>query len=444
MELSGDTSILFFRFFNMENAKLLKFKLASVFFLEYAVWGSYLMSIGMFLASIGLGSRIGWFFSVQGLAALFMPAICGMVADRLVMPQRLLGICHLLSAAFMSVAAFTCSTGNAGFVHVFVPYSLSVMFFIPTISLANSVCFIQLSRNGMDSSDLFPKLRVWGTVGFVCAMMSVNFLGLSSSWGQLVQRSVLGFVFAALTLFIPDCPVPEGNREVTLRQRLGEGAFSLFREKNMLVFFLLAVLFGICLHISNGFTSPFLDSFTADSSYSDSRFVSNSILVISLSQISEALFVLLIPMSLKLAGVKRVFVLSALAWAGRYLLLAFGNPGDRAWMLLLAMVLYGVAFDFFNITASVFVDRNTSGSMRSSAQGLLLMMTNGIGASMGMVGVQSVVNAFTYSEKIGNRFYTLGDWRTTWLVFAIFAVVLSALVILFFKGGDSSSEPKGK
>lgn len=417
----------------MKNATFLKYRLAGTFFLEYAVWGSYLMSIGMFLSSIGLGPRIGWFFSVQGLVALFMPAICGVIADRWVMPQRLLGLCHLLSAVFMSVTAYQCGTGHTDFLSVFVPYSLSILFFVPTISLTNSVCFIQLSSNGLDTADLFPKLRVWGTVGFVCAMMAVNFLGISASWWQLVQRAALGFVFVLYTFVIPDCPVSSGNNGGSLVQRLGGGAFQLFKQKNMAVFFTLAILFGICLHISNGFTSPYLDSFQADGRYSGSMFASNSILVISLSQISEALFVLLIPMSLKLAGIKRVFAMSALAWCIRYVLLAFGNPGDQSWMLVLAMVFYGLAFDFFNITASVYVDRNTPAQRRSSAQGLLLMMTNGIGASLGMIGVQSVVNMFTYSEKVGNRFYTLGDWRTTWLVFAIFALVLFFLVVVFFK-----------
>lgn len=423
----------------MKNTGTLKFKLSATFFLEYAVWGSYLMSIGMFLSSIGLGNRIGWFFSVQGFAALFMPALFGLIADRWVMPQRLLGACHLLSALFMSVAAYVCSQGVTDFTSIFIPYSLSVLFFIPTISLTNSVCFIQLSRNGLNSSDLFPKLRVWGTVGFVCAMLAVNFMGIASTWGQLAQRSALGFILAAFTLTIPECPV-SGNATGTLAQRFGAGAFSLFRDRNMAVFFLLSVMFGICLHISNGFTSSYLDSFLADSSYSGSLFASNSILVISLSQISEALFVLLIPMSLKLAGVKNVFAMSALAWGLRYLLLAFGNPGSGAWMFILAMVLYGLAFDFFNITASVYVDCNTTAENRSGAQGLLLMMTNGIGASIGMIAVQAVVNMFTYPEMVGGRFYTLGDWRTTWLVFAIFALVLLALVLLFFRERKESGK----
>lgn len=421
----------------MGNINSLKFRLAGTFFLEYAVWGSYLMSIGMFLSSIGLGSRIGWFFSVQGLVALFMPAVCGIVADRWVMPQRLLGVCHFLSASFMSVAAYQCSVGHTDFLSVFLPYSLSILFFVPTISLTNSVCFIQLSVSGQDASELFPKLRVWGTVGFVFAMVAVNFMGLSASWGQLVQRSVLGFILAAFTCLIPDCPVRRESENGSVASRLVNDFSLLWKDGNMTVFFLLAVLFGICLHISNGFTSSYLDSFLADARYERSMFASNSILVISLSQISEALFVLLIPVSLKLLNIKKVFAVSALAWCFRYILLAYGNPSERAWMFVLAMILYGIAFDFFNITASVYVDRNTSGKKRSSAQGLLLMMTNGIGASVGMIAVQHVVNMFTHSEKVGNRFYTLGDWRTTWLVFAIFALVLLLLVLLFFRESRS-------
>lgn len=201
----------------------------------------------------------------------------------------------------------------------------------------------------------------------------------------------------------------------------------------MAAFYILCMLFGICLHMSNGFTGAFLDSFSVFPEYAGSRFVGNSMLVMSLSQISEALCVLLLPFCLKRFGVRRVLMVSALAWTMRYLLLSWGNPGDRAWMLLLSMVMYGIAFDFFNISASIHIDRNTSQENRALGQGLMLVMTNGLGASIGMLGIQQVVNAFTGPQKFGDRFYTVGNWPTVWLLFAVFSAVLLVLVLVFFK-----------
>ncbi|HPB04548.1 MAG TPA: MFS transporter, partial [Bacteroidaceae bacterium] len=198
-------------------------------------------------------------------------------------------------------------------------------------------------------------------------------------------------------------------------------------------FFLIAMGFGICLHISNGYAGPFLDSFAVKPEYSDSILVGNSMFVLSISQISEAFCVLLIPFCLKRFGIKRVFLVAALAWMVRYVLLAYGNPGERAWMLILSMVMYGLAFDFFNVAASIYVDKSIAPERRALGQGMLIMMTNGFGASVGMIAVQYVINGFTYSENIGGRFYTLGNWNGAWLTFAGFALLLFVLLLFFFK-----------
>ncbi|MCQ2064663.1 MAG: MFS transporter [Bacteroidaceae bacterium] len=422
--------------------KMLRTRLSLMVFLEYAVWGSYMISIGMFLSSIGLGSRIGLFFAAQGIAALFMPALCGIIADRLVQPQRLYGLCHLLSAAFMGLMAFECSLPGAGFARIFIPYCLGILFFIPTISLTNSICFTLLGRQGMDPAQVFPGIRMWGTVGFICAMWAVNFLGIQASYMQFVLRTVLGIVLAAYALLLPACTLMHESAGRSAGELMGIGAFKLFRSRDMAVFFLFAMAFGICLHISNGYAGPYMESFAVEPRFSASPLVRNSMLVLSVSQISEALCTLLIPVCLKRLGVRKVFMVAALAWTVRYVLLAFGNPAGRAWMLVIAMVMYGLAFDFFNIAASIYVDRNTEGRAKSSGQGLLLMMTNGFGASVGMLAMQYVMNLFTGPEMVGGRFYTLGNWQGAWLAFAGFTFAVFVLLALFFKEKTDMNDGK--
>ncbi|MBR4843205.1 MAG: MFS transporter [Bacteroidaceae bacterium] len=424
---------------------LLKFRLSLMVFMEYAVWGTYLISIGMFLASVGLGGRIGWFFAAQGITSLFMPALCGIIADRYVRADRLLSLCHLLSALFMGVAALSCSKGEYAFSQIFVPFSMGVLFFVPTISLSNTVCFKLIEGEERDSAVDFPHIRVWGTVGFICSMWAVNFMGISTSYLQLVFRTVAGLVMAIYCLSLPACGRAGKSIGQGLASVMGYKGFQLFRRREMALFFLLSMGFGVCLHISNGFAGPFLDSFALDEKYAGSLLVGNSMFVLSLSQISEALCVLLIPFSLRKLGVKRVFLIAALAWMVRYILLAYGNPGGGAWMLILSMVMYGLAFDFFNVASSIYVDKNTSPERRASAQGVLVMMTSGFGASVGMISVQYVVNLFTFSQSVGGRFYTLGNWRGAWLVFAAFALLLYILMMLFFreiKGFDDGREQK--
>ena len=423
---------------------VLKFRLSLMVFLEYAVWGTYLISIGMFLASVGLGGRIGWFFAAQGITSLFMPALCGIIADRYMRADRLLSLCHILSAVFMGIAALSCSRGDYGFPNIFIPFSSGVLFFVPTISLSNTVCFRLIEGQGRDSAVEFPHIRVWGTIGFICSMWAVNFMGISTSYRQLVFRAVMGLLMAFYCLSLPSCGRAGRSAGQDLVSAMGYKGFRLFRRRDMALFFLLSMGFGVCLHISNGFAGPFLDSFALDDRYAGSLLVGNSMFVLSLSQISETLCVLLIPLCIRKAGMKKVFLAAALAWMVRYLLLAFGNPGGGAWMLILSMVMYGLAFDFFNVASSIYVDKNTSPERRASAQGVLVMMTSGFGASAGMIAVQYVVNIFTYSQNVGGRFYTLGNWRGAWLVFAAFALLLYILMKLFFKEKTDSENGNGQ
>lgn len=414
----------------------LKTRLSIMVFMEYAVWGSYLISIGVYLSSIGLGNRIGWFFAAQGLVSLFMPALIGVVADRWIKPQLLYSACHFLSALFMALMSFRCAAGYVGFEDIFPYYCLSIVFFMPTVALSNSICFTSLQKAGIDVQSSFPRIRMFGTIGFICAMWAVNFLGIQASYLQFLLRAGLGVLLVIYSFSLPNCAIEGNEPKRSVAAMMGISAFHLFRRREMAVFFIFSMLLGVCLQISNGYASPYIDSFAVFEEYSNAFFVKNSILLISLSQISEAFCLLLLPFCLKKFGIKRVIIISLLAWSARYALLGFGNPKTEVWMFILSMVFYGVAFDFFNIAGSMFVDRNTDCRTRSCGQGLFMMMTNGFGASIGMLTVQYVVNLYTDSVAFGNRFYTVGDWKTAWLWFAFFALALALLFSLTFKSNE--------
>lgn len=412
------------------DVKGLKFRLSLMMFLQFAALGAYQISIGMYLSGIGYGDLIAWFYAIQGVFALFMPALLGRIADRYVPAQKLFALCHIVSAVFFCMMAYAGDADSPSFMAVFIPYSIGILFFVPTLSLSNSICLEQLVGNGIDTEKEFPFIRMWGTIGFIVAMLVVNFMGIAAGAGQFVLRGVLGAALGLYAFSLPQCQV---HREAEAAKSSLSDSIRSMRGKGLLAFYLLIMLFAVCLHMSNGYTGPFLESFATMPQYEGSAFVKNSMMVMSLSQVCEALCVLILPFFLKKLKVRGVLMIAALAWCARYVLLSMGNPADRAWMILLAMVLYGIAFDFYNISASIHIDNIVAPCQRSFAQGLLVVMTNGLGASIGMLGVQKVVNIYTGPQPFGDRFYVCGDWTSVWLVFAVFSFVLFLLVWLLVR-----------
>ena len=400
-------------------------RLTALSFLEFAVWGAYLTSMGIYLFKVGLGDKIGWFFAMQGIASIFMPAIIGIIADRWIAAQKMLSLCHLTSAIFMAFIGYTGMTKGAEvtFTDLFVPYAVSTMFFMPTIALSNSVSYSALSEHGKDVVKVFPKIRVFGTIGFIVSMWIIDLLGYKDSYNQFFTSAAWGLIIAIYSLTLPSCPPNRNKGEQGFFARLGLGAFRCLTEKKLATFFIFSMLLGCALQISNGFTSAYLSSFSTEACYAETFAVQYPIIMTSLSQISETLCILMIPLFLSRFGIKRVMITAMLAWAARFFLLAAGNPGDGVWLFILSMLIYGVAFDFFNIAGSLFVNKATSKEIRSSAQGLFMLMTNGLGASIGMIAAQKVVD---YS--LGN-----GGWQTAWYIFAAYAVIIAILFTIFFK-----------
>lgn len=413
----------------------LKVRLALMNFLEYAVWGAYLTSMGRYLGNIGLGSDIGWFYSMQGVVSIFMPALMGIIADRWIQAQRLLGLCHLAAGLFMVFAAlYGLSCGaDSDFATLFLLYSLSVAFYMPTLALSNSVAYNALTQAGLDTVKDFPPIRVFGTIGFICSMWFVDLMGFQANQNQFIVSGVLGIILFLYTFTLPACPVAATGEKKSIVDALGLKAFMLFRRKDMAIFFIFSMLLGVSLQITNGFANPFISSFAASPEYIDTFGVQHANILISLSQISETCCILLIPFFMKRYGIKNVMLIAMFAWVLRFGFFGLGNPGSGVWMFILSMLVYGVAFDFFNISGSLYVDKSTDPSIRSSAQGLFMLMTNGIGATVGTLGAQAVINAYTWSEQVGDNFFTVGDWRSCWFIFAGYALFIGLVFAVVFR-----------
>ena len=430
----------------------MKFRLALMSFLEFAVWGAYLTCMGNYLGVAGLGDQISWFYAIQGIVSIFMPTLMGIVADKYIQPQRLLGLCHLLAGGLMLSCWWLGE--QAGFGNeladksLFIAlYTLSVAFYMPTIALTNTVAFTILKNNGLDTVKDFPPIRVLGTVGFILTMWFVNCAFVDEtgfgftlgdnphkfqySYMQFFVSGILSFVLFAYCYTLPQCKLEKKEQKVSLVESLGLNAFKLFKRKQMALFFIFSALLGMCLQVTNGFAGPFLTHFNAspDPAIADSFAADNATLLTSLSQISEALCILMIPFFLNRFGIKVVMLMSMFAWVFRFGFFGVGDPTmPGVIFFILSCIVYGVAFDFFNVSGGIFVDQECEPSIKASAQGLFMMMTNGVGATVGTLAAGEVVNYFC-SWQDG---YLQGEWTTCWYIFAAFALMVGVSFALVF------------
>ena len=427
----------------------IKVRLAVMNFLEFAVWGAYLTCMGNYLGVAGLGDKISWFYAIQGIVSIFMPTLMGIVADKYIQPQRLLGLCHLLAGGFMLSCWWLGM--QAGFGNelqdkslFILLYTLSVAFFMPTIALANTAAFTILKKNGMDTVRDFPPIRVLGTVGFIATMWFVNCAFYDGSFGftladnahkfqytymQFFVSGLLSLVLCAYCFSLPECHIEKHNRQVSLMETLGLNAFKLFKRKQMALFFVFSALLGMCLQVTNGYAGPFITSFKGIPEYADTFAANNATLLTSISQISEALCILMIPFFLKRFGIKVVMLMSMFAWVFRFGFFGVGDPAvPGVTFFILSCIVYGVAFDFFNVSGGIFVDQECEPSIKASAQGLFMMMTNGLGATIGTLAAGEIVNKYCHWE---NGFLE-GDWQTCWFLFAGFALVVGIAFALVF------------
>ena len=453
----------------------MKSRLSLLYFLQFAIWGCYLSCFGQLLGAGGLGSNIQWFYAAVGIVSLFTPALMGHFADRFIPSVRLLGLCHLCASVMMFLAwVYASSHPHLEFTPFFLLYLGFLAFYMPTMALSNTTTFALLKREGKQPVDYFPVIRVWGTLGFVAAMWFVNCAYIyNGSFGftmldsnpaapfrfqynsmQLLTSSCVGLITAAYTLSIPVVSVPAKGGADSFADIFGLKAFKLFKIKPVMVFLIFAVFTGVCLQISNGYAIPFINHFMGLEEFAGSLAAGNATMLFSLSQLSEAFCILMVGLAMRRIGFKMVILLALLAWCLRFMFLGIGNPTDGLGWLVLSMLVYGIAFNFFNIAGHIYMDRMSDRETRGFGQGLLMMMTNGIGATGGMIAAGAIVNHFCHWEMMptpsGNGMMRLfmGDWTTPWLIFASYSLLVGFLFFIFFRQKqqvfrrDMNPEPK--
>lgn len=410
----------------------LKLRLITMNFFQFFVWGAWMITIGnyWFGTKHWASEDFGIIFSTMGISSIFMPALCGMIADRWINSERLYGILHILyGITFISLPAVDDP------VTFFWVILLGMIFYMPSLALSYSIAYSSLNKANLDTVKHFPPIRVWGTVGFIAAMWLTNLTGNKASENQFYIAGVSAILLGLYAFSLPAAPPQNtAGKGRTLAQILGLEAFKLFKDRKMALFFLFSIFLGAALQLTNAYGDVFLDDFKY--AYPDSFVVRYSTIILSISQVSEIVFILAIPFFLKRFGIKAVILTSMLAWVFRFGLFAFSNPEGGLWMIILSCIVYGMAFDFFNISGSLFVDKSTSPKIRSSAQGLFIMMANGFGAVLG---------SWTSGIIIG-KFFTaadgMKDWQSIWLCFAGYVMVLAILFAIFFKHNEVAEKEK--
>jgi NHS family xanthosine MFS transporter len=403
----------------------LKLRLVAMNFLQFFVWGAWLITIGAYWFQYRhwSGAQFGAIFSTMGIASLFMPSLMGVVADKWLNAEKLYGLLHIGGAMVLFVVPLVDNPATLFWVML-----LNMMCYMPTISLAITVAYNALKGEGADVVLVFPPIRVWGTVGFIAAMWTVSLLHLETSGGQFYVASGASLLLGLYAFTLPPCPARlRGHTHKSWLDTLGLTSFALFKDRKMAVFFLFAMLLGAALQLTNAYGDTFLHDFAKVDAYKSLAAVRYPAVVMSISQISETLFILAIPFFLKRFGIKTVMLVSMVAWVLRFGLFAFGNPGPGLWMIVLSCIVYGMAFDFFNISGSLFVEGQSDPSIRASAQGLFMLMTNGIGAILGSTISGVIIDAY-FTGPGGGK-----DWHGIWLTFAAYSLVVAVLFFFLFK-----------
>ena len=402
----------------------IKFRLTLLSFLQFFVWGAWLITIANYWFGTKQwdGAQFGAIFSTMGIASIFMPTICGIVADRWINAEKLYGLLHILGG--LTLFYVPQITNPSDFFWVIL---VAMIFYMPTIALSNSVAYNALKTSNLDVVKDFPPIRVWGTVGFIVAMWITNLTGNKASENQFYIAAVAAIGLGIYSFTLPKCePKGKTTDNKSFIDLLGLSSFKLFADYKLALFFIFSMFLGAALQLTNAYGDVFLDDFKHLPEYADSIVVKYSTIIMSISQISETLFILAIPFFLKRFGIKQVMLFSMIAWVLRFGLFAYGNPGDGLWMIILSCIVYGMAFDFFNISGSLFVETSTDSTIRSSAQGLFMMMTNGFGAVLGSVTSGYIIDKYFTSAE-GK------DWHNIWLTFAIYALIIAVAFAVLFK-----------
>lgn len=409
----------------------LKLRLVIMSFLQFFVWGAWLITVANYWFGTKQwdATQFSAIFSTMGIASIFMPTICGIIADRWLNAEKLYGILHILGGLTLICVPMISTPGDFFWVIL-----VAMIFYMPTIALSNAVAYNALKKSNADVVKDFPPIRVWGTVGFIVAMWITNLTGNKASENQFYIAAAAAIGLGIYAFSLPHCkPQHKTEHDQSFMDLIGLTSFKLFANYKLALFFIFSMFLGAALQLTNAYGDVFLDDFKHQPEYADSFVVKYSTIIMSISQISETLFILAIPFFLKKFGIKQVMLFSMIAWVLRFGLFAYGNPADGLWMIITSCIVYGMAFDFFNVSGSLFIETSTNSTIRSSAQGLFMMMTNGFGAIFGSLASGYLIDHF-FTSAAGK------DWHNIWLTFAIYAAVIAVLFAVLFKHKHNPNE----
>lgn len=404
----------------------IKFRLILMNFMQFFIWGAWLLTIGAywFQNKQWSGAQFGVIFSTMGISAIFMPAITGIISDKFINAEKLYGLMHILASVVLFCLPMV--TDPSTFFWVML---LNMVFYMPTLSLSIAVAYSALKGEGKDVVKDYPPIRIWGTIGFIVALWTVSLTHNETSANQFYISSAVSLALGIYSFTLPKCP-PLLNKVTQSKSwvdSLGLNAFALFKTPKFAIFFAFSLLLGAALQLTNAYGDTYIHDFNKLDIYKDTIAVKYPAIIMSISQISETLFILAIPFFLRKFGIKYVMLFSMLAWVLRFGLFAFGNPADGLWMIVLSCIVYGMAFDFFNISGSLFVETQTTPEIRGSAQGLFMMMVNGFGALFGSFASGVIIDKF-YTMSNGTK-----DWQGIWLCFALYALAIAVIFPFVFR-----------
>lgn len=409
----------------------IKFRLILMNFMQFFIWGAWLLTIGAywFQNKHWSAQNFGSIFSTMGISAIFMPALTGIIADKYINAEKLYGIMHILGALTLCSLPFVHDPSTFFWVIL-----LNMIFYMPTLSLSITVAYSALKGENKDVVKDYPPIRIWGTIGFIAALWAVSLTHNETSANQFYIAGAVAFALGIYSFSLPKCPpLLNKSNNKSLTSLLGLNAFTLFKTPKFAIFFAFSLLLGAALQLTNAYGDTYIHDFNNIAAYKDLVAVKYPAIIMSISQVSETLFILAIPFFLRKFGIKYVMLFSMLAWVLRFGLFAFGDPAGGLWMIVLSCIVYGMAFDFFNISGSLFVETQTTPEIRGSAQGLFMMMVNGFGAFFGSV----------LSGILIDKYFTLADhsknWHGIWLCFAGYALVIAIIFPFVFRYKENAA-----
>lgn len=388
-----------------------RLQLSVMMFLEFFIWGAWFVTMGTYLATTikATDTQNGLAYGTQAWGAIIAPFVIGLIADRFFAAQKILGVLHLAGAALMY---YISSTENFG--SFYPPLLVYMILYMPTLALVNSVSFKQLTNPEKE----FSNIRVWGTIGWIVAGLIIGWLAWEQK-GTLVNTfrltAVLSAILGLFSFTLPNTPPPKAGTKVTMGEILGLDALSLLKDRSFLIFFLSSLLICIPLAFYYQETNQFLNELK----------VSGAAAKMSMGQMSEMIFMVLMPLFFRKLGIKKMLLLGMLAWVIRYLMFGFGDAGSGIWLLYIGIILHGICYDFFFVTGQIYTDERAGEKIRSSAQGMITLATYGVGMLIG----------FWVAGLVSENFKTADghDWKSIWMAPAGIAVAVTLLFLTFFK-----------